>query len=278
MQPTCTAIHDLSCYAKSSLTVVMPVLEAMGIEVSVLPTAILSSQTDGFDSYYFKDTTEELTHILSVWESLSLHFDALYSGFLGSAAQAALLTSFFRRQRAISKTLILVDPVLGDNGSLYGPFSEKEVVAMRSLVREADVITPNTTEAALLLDRPYRQVFDEKTALGWARELSLEAGASVAITSVLLDDSSAVVCHAGGSGFLVPYEAYSASYPGCGDLFASLLLGFLINKESFQTSVAQAVTYTSRAISRTLEAGYEKKHGIAPGLILADLLALERQC
>lgn len=271
MQPTCAAIHDLSCYAKSSLTVVLPVLEVMGIEACPLPTALLSSQTDGFSSYYFRDTTADIKGILDAWKTLGLGFDAIYSGFLGSPDQMVLIKAFIRDQWQNQAPLTLVDPVLGDDGKLYGPITAEHVSAMQDLVTYADVITPNTTEAALLLDRPYQQQFDEESALSWAKELGMKTGANVAITSVPLQIQSVVACYAEGRAFLVSYQKLEASYPGCGDLFASLLLGFLLNKESFQKSVEQAVSLTSLAMERTLAGGYEVRHGVAVSLILPDL-------
>ncbi|HAP57583.1 MAG: pyridoxamine kinase [Sphaerochaeta sp.] len=268
MQPTCAAIHDLSCYAKSSLTVVLPVLEVMGVEACPLPTALLSSQTDGFSSYYFRDTSADIEGILDAWKNLGLRFDAIYSGFLGSADQVALIKQFIQDQPA---ALTLVDPVLGDGGSLYGPVTDQQVTAMQQLVCCADVITPNTTEAALLLGRPYQEQFETGTALAWARELAFATGSKVAITSVPCREANVVACYADGASYVVPYQRFNASYPGCGDLFASLLLGFLIGKESFQSAVELAVSFTSKAIERTIEAGYETRHGISVSPVLVEL-------
>ncbi len=272
MLPICAAIHDLSCYAKSSLTVVLPVLEAMGVETCPLPTALLSSQTDGFDSYYFYDTSKQMDGILEAWTNLGLTFDAIYSGFLGNKEQVETIRTFAKEQRKISKPLVLVDPVLGDDFALYGPITKEHVKAMRALVAEADVITPNTTEAALLLDIPFCEQFTEAEALKWARKLSLQTHADVAITSVPLIDGYAVACCAKDSSFLIPYRHFDASFPGCGDLFASLLLGYLLRKHDFQTSVTQAVEMTSLAIERTLEAGFSYRHGVSPTLIMDALV------
>ncbi len=273
MLPVCAAIHDLSCYAKSSLTVVLPTLEVMGVEACPVPTALLSSQTDGFSSYTFTDTTESLFQILAAWESLGLGFDAIYTGFLGSGAQVSAIRSFIQKQRLHAKQpLVLVDPVLGDGGELYGPMQESDVDAMRILACDADVITPNVTEAALLLGVPYQAQLDEETARSWARKLSLQTQAKVAITSVNLPRGKAIACFDEGGSFLVPYQHLSASYPGCGDLYASLLLGFLLDKESFRTAATAAAAYTSLAIERTLARGYEHRHGVMPSLMFADLV------
>jgi pyridoxine kinase len=148
---------------------------------------------------------------------------------------------------------------------------EADVDSMRILSCDADVITPNVTEAALLLGEPYQEHMDEQTARSWARKLSLLTQAKVAITSVNLTSGKAIACSDEKTEFLVPYQHMRASYPGCGDLFASLLLGFLLNKESFRTAVMASATYTSLAIERTLLAGYERRHGVMPSLIFADL-------
>ena len=267
MQPTCAAIHDLSCYAKSSLTVVLPVLEVMGVETCPLPTALLSSQTDGFSSYYFRDMSADIKGILDAWKNLDLRFDAIYSGFLGSADQVALI-------KQLSGPAGCPDPCRprsGDGGSLYGPVTDQQVTAMQQLVCCADVITPNTTEAALLLGRPYQEQFETETALTWARELALATGSKVAITSVPCLDANVVACYADGASYVVPYQRFNASYPGCGDLFASLLLGFLLGKETFQSAVELAVSFTSKAIERTIQAGYETRHGISVSPVLVEL-------
>lgn len=274
MVPVCAAIHDLSCYAKSSLTVVLPTLEVMGIETCPLPTALLSSQTDGFASYYFRETTGDLSGILEAWAALGLSFDAIYSGFLGSAEQAALVMDFIESQRRIARPLVLVDPVLGDEQSLYGPMDEHCVQAMKNLVKEADIITPNTTEAALLLDRPFKTLFSVEEISQWARDLASLSAANVVITSVPFGQTTAVVAFDGSEIRLLPYEPIHVSYPGCGDLFSSILLGLLIRTGHFFEAVANAVSYTSLAISRSVKAGLPMRHGVSPTLILPDLAAL----
>lgn len=271
MQKNCAAFHDLSCYAKSSLTVVLPVLEVMGIEACPVPTALLSSQTDGFDTYYFQDTTTAFFSILDTWESLGLSFDSIYSGFLGSEKQGERIIRFVQNQRKKSSPLVLIDPVLGDEHQLYGPITEAQVEAMRSLVCCADVITPNATEAALLLKEPFQQSFSEKQALQWAGKLSLQTGAMTAITSVSLAHGHVVACCNKEKSFLVGYEQIPVAYPGSGDLFASLLLGNLLGKASFQSSVEQAVCMTSLAIERTKNAKMERRHGVAVTSILREL-------
>jgi pyridoxine kinase len=272
MIPTCAAFHDLCCYAKSSLTVVIPTLEVLGVEVCPLPTALLSTQTDGFARYHFEENTDSLGKILKHWDYLDLGFDAIYSGFLGSHEQVDLVLHFIEKQRARHQTLVVIDPVLGDGGKPYVPVDEKLINAMRTLVQEADLITPNITEAALLLDRPMQKSFTKDEILLWAMELSHNVGSSVTITSVPIGAKHAVAYFHEGECSLVYYENLAASYPGCGDLFASMMTGFLVNKVPFQTSVVKSVAYSSLAIDRTLKAGYERRHGVSPSLIFPSLI------
>ena len=271
MIPVCAAIHDLSCYAKSSLTVVLPTLEVLGVEACPLPTALLSSQTDGFESYHFRETTDDMALILASWRELGLSFDAVYSGFLGSDVQADLVSAFIESQRQAGNPLVLVDPVLGDDQSLYGPIDASHVKAMKALIRQADIITPNTTEAALLLERPFETLFTVEKITAWAKELSHQNESKVVITSVPFGETTAVVAYDGSDQLLLPYEPIHVSYPGCGDLFSSILLGLLLGKEHFQSAVEGAVFYTSLAIGRSLQAGYPMRHGVSPTLILGDL-------
>lgn len=272
MIPTCAAFHDLCCYAKSSLTVVIPTLEVLGVEVCPLPTALLSTQTDGFSRYHFEENTASLVKVLKHWDYLDLSFDAIYSGFLGSHEQVDLVLHCIEKQRSSHKTLVVIDPVLGDGGKPYAPIDDKLIHEMRVLVRQADLITPNTTEAALLLNRPMQKNFTKDEILLWAKTLSQSIGGSVTITSVPLGDEHAVAyCHEGDCS-LVYYENLSSSYPGCGDLFASMMTGFLLNKVPFQTAVEKSVLYSSLAIEATLKAGYERRHGISPSLIFPSLI------
>ncbi|MBR6673303.1 MAG: bifunctional hydroxymethylpyrimidine kinase/phosphomethylpyrimidine kinase, partial [Mailhella sp.] len=156
------AIHDLSGFGRASLTVAIPILATMGIQVCPLPTAVLSSQTGGgMTGFTFLDLTDQMGPMMDHWASLGLKFDAVYSGFLGSPDQSELAIRCIREFRAPGG-IAVVDPVLGDNGQLDPTQTPEMVEAMRRLVREADIITPNFTEASFLLDQPYRPDISEE--------------------------------------------------------------------------------------------------------------------
>ena len=148
------AINDISCVGRCSLTTSLPIISACGVECNVLPTAILSTHTGGFDGYTFCDLTKELDGILTHWKSLGLQFDFIYSGYLGSIAQIETVLAI-KKDFLAKNGKFIVDPVMGDGGKLYAGFTAEYVEKMRELCREADYILPNVTEACYLADLPY---------------------------------------------------------------------------------------------------------------------------
>ena len=152
-QKRVAAIHDLSGFGKCSLTVVLPIVSAAGIEVSAMPTAILSTHTGGLEGYTYRDLTDDMHPFMNHWQSL-IQFNAIYSGFLGSIKQIEIVQEFFNTFKT-KENFILVDPVMADNGELYKIFTPEFAKGMASLCRKADIIVPNITEATLLLNEPY---------------------------------------------------------------------------------------------------------------------------
>lgn len=275
---TVAAIHDLSCHAKSSLTVVLPVLSAMGVDASVLPTALLSTQTDGFDDYRYFDVTDIMESVLSHWVELDLRFDCIYSGFLGSQRQIDIVSNLIVWQRGKGSPLVVVDPVLGDQGEPYGPVSDDLIERMACLVSMADVITPNLTEAALLLKESYRADLSLEEASGWARRLSSLGPGHVAITGVMDKTDGLVVGYDRilGETFRSRQAYAPVSYPGCGDLFASILCALMLRRIRFSRAVDTAAALVSQAVHASWQAGVETRHGVAVELIIPSLAEITR--
>ncbi|MEA5031028.1 MAG: pyridoxamine kinase [Sphaerochaeta sp.] len=272
---TVVAVHDLSCYAKSSLTVVIPALSALGVEASILPTALLSTQTDGFDNYAFVDLTDTMEAVLRHWRTLGLKFDSIYSGFLGSERQIDTVSELITwQQEAGLHPLVLVDPVLGDQGEPYGPVSFKLIERMAHLVSKADVITPNVTEAALLLGKPFDANLSVDEAIEWAKELSVSGPAFVAITSVMEGTEGVVVAYDGKNrNVTCSRQTYAPiSYPGCGDLFASILCAMMVRDIGFSQAVESAARLVSLAVYASWNAHVETRRGVAVELIVPDLV------
>ena len=138
------AVHDLSGMGRVSLTVVIPILSSMGFQVCPLPTAVLSNHTQ-YPDFSFLDLTDEMPKIIAQWKKLNVQFDAIYTGYLGSPKQIQIVSDFINDFRH-EDSLIVADPVLGDNGRLYTNFDMEMVKEMRHLIKKADVVTPNMTE------------------------------------------------------------------------------------------------------------------------------------
>ena len=180
------AIHDLSGVGRVSLMAVIPILTSMGLQVCPLPTAILSNHTQ-YPVYSFLDLTEEMKRIISKWEELDFRFDAFYSGYLGSPQQAQIVEGFIRKFRRPTD-LVVVDPVMGDNGSLYKGMTEDMVTEMKRLICLADIITPNMTELFRLLDMPFQESLTDMELKAALKALSDKVPSIVIVTSVPVKD------------------------------------------------------------------------------------------
>lgn len=258
-------IHDLSGFGKCSLTVVLPILSAAGIEVSALPTALLSTHTGGIDGYTYRDLTEDMRPIMSHWKSLDITFDAVYSGFLGSFKQLEIVREFFVNFKT-EGNLILVDPVMADNGQLYKIFTPEFAIGMRSLCEMADIIVPNMTEATLLLNEPYQpgpytQAYIENILV----KLSKLGPSKIVLTGVYFREPELGVASYDKETQVTSYYTVSkleGYYHGTGDVFASALLAGLLNDYNLTEAAETAVRFTVNSIFRTYQAKTDYRFGV----------------
>ena len=268
------AIHDLSGFGRASLTVVIPVLSTMGIQVCPLPTAVLSSQTSGVEGFTFHDLTPEMPRMLDHWQSLGLRFDAVYSGFLGNPAQADIVARCMDNFR-VPCGLAVIDPVLGDNGLLDPTQTPEMVESMRRLIAKADVITPNFTESAFLLDEAYAPDISQDALKD---RLTLLAGlgpARVVITSAPSPNHDIVSTVAFDSRqrcfWRVDTPRIPAFYPGTGDIFTSVLTGAMLQGDSLPAAMARAVQFVARAMHITFSLAMPHRDGVLLECVLAVL-------
>ncbi|MDR0766342.1 MAG: pyridoxamine kinase [Odoribacteraceae bacterium] len=246
------AIHDLSGYGRASLTVVIPVLSCMGYQVCPLPTAVLSAHSE-FAGFRSLDLTGFMSEAIAHWKSLGLSFDAIYSGYLASERQMEVVEGFFR-DFGNERNFIVVDPVLGDHGALYPGMTAGMVAGMRRLCARAGVITPNLTEAALLLGRDPRADIPAGEAARWCEELCATGPERVIITSAPgVNGRDATLARDGKEGrtWRVTCEHVPASYPGTGDAFASAITGCLLNGDTLPEAIDRAVYFVHAGIKAT---------------------------
>lgn len=273
--PRVAAIQDLSSVGRCSLTASVPTLSAMGFQVIPLPTALLSTQTWGYDRPYFLDLTDELDGMINSFSENGLTFRAIYTGYLASAKQVALVEKFFdlfamRPDESEQLPLLLLDPVLGEDGQFYTTCNHELAKGMARLARRADVLTPNLTEACLLLGEEYLETKELPTerVKPYVEALLLElqnmGPRRVVITGV--EDASGKVYNYGVDEtrqlFCISHEKTKTAYPGTGDLFASLLLGKLLSGLSFQASVTFAATFIADLAKETEAAGTPAREGV----------------
>lgn len=271
------AVHDMSGYGRCSLGVVLPVLAAMGTRACPLPTAYLSAHTafPPSDKAVFWDLTDALSPSLGHWDELQGHFDGFYSGFLGSARQIGLLRDYLAAHTRPG-FLIFIDPVMGDHGAPYRTYTPEMCRQMATLTSLADVITPNLTEAALLLGEEYDPTPTWEKAQEWLARLSLDGKRSVVLTGLSgAQNRLGAGCWSRETGKASLFEAPLAPghFAGSGDLFASILLGRLLAGGSLEDGTQAAVQFVSRAALYTLEQGDDPTEGVSFEPLLSLLSA-----
>ncbi len=274
--PRIAAIHDLSCFGRCALTVVMPVLSAMGLQVVPIPTALLSTHTGGFTDMSFLELDAEMGRIGEHFSSLDLRFDAIYTGFLGSEAEIETVWRFIERFGK-RDCLVFIDPVMGDDGQLYSTYTSELALGMKQLCRASDILTPNLTEACFLTGAPYPSApLDRASALSLGERLCLglreRFDADIALTGLHFDGDRIATCTLSDKGFgFSEVSRIGRNYPGTGDLFASVMLGRLLGGESFDRSAELASLFTRRAVELSEGFGAPARDGVVFEPLLREL-------
>lgn len=270
------ALHDLSCFGRCALTVIIPTLSVMGHQVVPIPTALFSTHTGGFTGLHFRDLTHHMEPIAEHLDSLPTAFRSIYTGFLGSAEQIDIVLRFIdrfgsKKDESGKTPLILVDPVMGDGGELYSTYTEALCQGTKRLVSHADIITPNLTEACILTDTPYQSTerMSDADAFAFADELmdklTVFGVPRVVMTGIFLSDGTVanVGKDADGTHFCVRRPLQAKSYPGTGDLFASVLLGEMLNGKSFEESCRTSADFVSTVVAHSASIPTPVRDGVA---------------
>lgn len=274
--PRVAAIHDISGFGRCSMTIVLPVLAAMGMQCCPLPTAYLSAHTafPASDQAAFTDLTGQMEATACHWEELGASFQGIYCGFLGSAEQIGILSRLIDRFRA-PDTLVVVDPVMGDYGVAYRTYTPEMCARMGSLAAKADIITPNLTEAALLLGESYSAVpADEPGMRAWLERLSLGGKRSVVITGASFQPGqvgAATLDRATGGVHFAFAPQEPGQFPGTGDLFTSVLMGSVLQGHDLAFSAARAVDFVGRCAASTIAGHAPVLEGVQFEPLLGEL-------
>ena len=269
------AINDLSGIGKCSLSVAIPLLSALKVQCCPFPTAILSSQT-GFSQYTFLDLTNEMKQYSNTWKKLNLNIDTIYSGFLGSSSQIDIVRNFIKSN---PHAFVIVDPVLGDNGELYPIFNKDTCTKMKDLVIHSNLITPNITEACLLLNKDYKDNFSEEEVITIAKKLSELGPSKVIITGIIRDNMIYNLSYdkEEDKAFTYGLEYNKCSYSGTGDIFVSIICGLITNNYDLEFAVKTASDFIYKCVSYTSKYEDDRNQGVMFEMFLNDLTSINKK-
>lgn len=246
-------IQDISCVGQCSLTVALPILSACGLETAILPSAVLSTHSVGFRDFTFRDLTEDIPAIQHHWQQEGIRFQAVYTGYLGSARQIEMVKDICRNLLVPGGKKI-VDPAMADRGELYPVFDMDFVQEMKKLVGEGDIVLPNITEASLLTDTEYREEYDEEYICGLVAGIHRLGAGTVVLTGVSYDaHSTGVLVSEQGKQTYYRHELLDRGCHGTGDVCASSFVGAYMHGKTVPEAARIAADYTLACIKNTLD-------------------------
>lgn len=277
-QKKIAVINDFSGFGRCSLAVSLPIISTMKIQCCPLPTSIFSNHT-GFDSFYFQDYTDHMEPYIGEWRKLGLKFHGITSGFLGSQRQIEIVETFIKEFR-MDTTVVVIDPVMGDNGVAYATYTPQMCQEMKKLVAYADILTPNLTEACILTDTPYRESGWKKKEIACLAEKLHEMGPDkIVITGIIQGEFIANYCYDASM------ERQDPSYRGCflrthkigstrsgtGDIFAAIVAADAVNEVPFEKSVRKASGFIKKCIQKSIEMDIPLTDGVCFEEVLSKL-------
>ena len=266
-------IQDISCVGQCSLTVALPIISACGLETCVLPSAVLSTHTAGFSGYTFRDLTEDMPSIKEHWVKEGIHFDAIYTGYLGSTKQIDYVADIFEAT-ASSDCKKIVDPAMADNGNLYPGFDMEFVEAMKGLCGKADYIVPNITEACFLTGVEYKTVYDRAYIDLLLGELAALGCNNIIFTGISYEEGkTGVVVFEDGNYTYYEHEKLANSCHGTGDIYASAFVGAFTRGKTAYEAAKIAADYAVECIKETAKLD-NHWYGAAFEPVLGKLIAM----
>lgn len=270
-QPKAALINDFSGFGRCSVTVALPIISQMKVQCCPVLTSVFSNHT-GYPSFYLDDYTEKMPDYISEWKKLNLHFECISAGFLGSIRQIGIVQDFIDYFKT-EDTQVLIDPVMGDNGKTYRTFTPELCSHMKELVRVADILTPNLTEACILTDTPYHDGHWQMSELTKLIHSLLAMGPSkVVITGVSMGSFIGnVICEAQKEPAIIRRKRVGHERCGTGDIFSAILTADCARHVDFETSVRKASAFVQRCIEVTEEFNCPKTDGVCFEEVLSEL-------
>ncbi len=269
-QKKIAVINDFCGFGRCSISVSLPIISALKVQCCPLPTSVFSNHT-GFESFFFTDFTKHMETYINEWRKLNLKFGGILTGYLGSAEQIEIVSAFLKEFKT-EKTVTVIDPVMGDYGKLYPSYSPVLAKKMSSLVKFADILTPNLTEACILTNTDYRPDINEAELQEICKKLS-EMGPEKIVISGLErgDDLENFIYEKGKSPVIIREHKVGACRSGTGDVFSSIIAADAVNGVDFIKSVRHASSFIAKVLRRTVELDLPKTDGICFEEFLCEL-------
>ena len=271
--PRVAAVHDLCGYGKCSLGVAIPIISAGGCDVCPVPTGIFSSHT-AFPGWYMHDTTAILSDYLTAWKTIDVELDAIYSGFLGAPEQVDIIRTLYAEH---PKALRVVDPVMADHGKVYPTYTPELCSAMADLACDADILTPNLTEAAIILGEEWHGTdISDDEAKRMIDALLARGAKNVVLKGIQRGDGVIRNFVAGVDTDI--YEASNEYLPymlhGTGDVYCSSLLAAIMAGKTLESAVDFAGKITHDALIVSAHQPNFEARGVSFEPLLGDVAAL----
>ncbi len=254
-------INDFCGFGRCSLTVSIPIISASKIQCCPIPTSIFSNHT-GFDSYFSTDCTDFMERYIAEWRKLGLRFSGILTGYLGSFAQIEIVKGFIKDFKD-EGTVVIVDPVMGDNGALYPNFPKELAYGLKDLVSFADILTPNLTEACILTGIPYNENISDSELLEISEKLSAMGPEKIVISGLERGGNLLNYIYERGKAPII-YEEHkiSTSRAGTGDVFASIIASDSALEKPFTEAVKHASGFVAKLLRKTEELGLPDTDGL----------------
>lgn len=240
-------INDITGFGRCSVAVELPIISMMKVQCCVIPTAILSNHT-GFNSFFFDDYTSKMESYIEQWKKLNLAFNGICSGFLGSQSQISIVSDFIR-DFSDKETVVVVDPVMGDNGRKYSTYTDEMCDMMKQLAGQAHILTPNLTEACILTDTEYTENWHEKEIEILGEKLLSLGPEKIVITGIQQGSFIAnYCCTENEKGCYIKVKKAGQQRSGTGDIFTSIIAADAVNGVDFYSSVRKASQFIKQCI------------------------------
>ena len=269
-QKKIAVINDISGFGRCSIAVELPIISALKVQCCPLPTSIFSNHT-GFESFFFDDYTDKMTSYMNEWIKLDLKFNGICTGFLGSEKQIRIVEEFLSHFKT-KESITIIDPVMGDYGKMYPTYTKETCMEMKKLVRYADILTPNLTEACILTDTQYHDNWSKKELDTLAEKLSSIGPEKIVITGIQQGKYVANFCYEKNkASYMIRTVKVGTQWSGTGDIFTSIIAADAVNGVDFHTSVRKASIFIKKCILKSIELDIPLTDGVCFEELLTTL-------